>query len=334
MNLSRVKVWTAEILYASDLNAEFNNIINHEIDNDDIKAAAGIEGSKLKAGDIDLTSRVKGILPVANGGTGVSGDTYDADKVDGIHAAVNPSANKLCPLDSSAKCKSIPAVCITAAYYEPDNCCVLALAGYNHDPATAATFKDSSVYGNDFDIVSAYGEQSGIVSKTCLRLLGTDDYIKRDAANCANFGDMDNISIEMWVKLDSEDVTQFLMDNEPSGIGYIKLETDNQIKAFLRVGTGNAEVICTTVLGHVDFYYVVMTYDITSHTLKIYINGVEEHTDDSKSGDVNAATGSEFAIGRDVSGDEYYFNGKIDGFRILRRCMSAAEILARYNAFK
>ena len=38
MNLSRVKVWGTEILYTSDLNAEFNNIINNEINNDDMKA--------------------------------------------------------------------------------------------------------------------------------------------------------------------------------------------------------------------------------------------------------------------------------------------------------
>ncbi len=87
MNLSRVKVWTAEILYASDLNAEFNNIINHEIANADIAANAAIEGAKLKNVDIDLTSKVKGILPTVNGGTGVPDDTYDADKIDGYHAA-------------------------------------------------------------------------------------------------------------------------------------------------------------------------------------------------------------------------------------------------------
>ncbi len=103
MNLSRIKIWTAEILYASDLNAEFDNIINHEIKNTDIASNAAIEGSKFKDADIDLTSKVKGILPVANGGTGVSGDSYDADKVDGIHAAVSASANKLFPLNGSGK---------------------------------------------------------------------------------------------------------------------------------------------------------------------------------------------------------------------------------------
>src|SRR3990167_5492502 len=48
LNLSRVKTWSAqEVLTASDLNGEFNNILNHSLTNNDIDAAAGILGSKL-----------------------------------------------------------------------------------------------------------------------------------------------------------------------------------------------------------------------------------------------------------------------------------------------
>ena len=48
LDLSRVKTWSAsEILTAADLNAEFNNILNHSLTNNDIDAAAGIVGSKL-----------------------------------------------------------------------------------------------------------------------------------------------------------------------------------------------------------------------------------------------------------------------------------------------
>lgn len=47
LNLARVKTWTDEILTATDLNAEFDNIINHAITNDDISATAAIAGSKL-----------------------------------------------------------------------------------------------------------------------------------------------------------------------------------------------------------------------------------------------------------------------------------------------
>ena len=48
INVSRVKTWAAaEILTAADLNAEFDNIIDHEITNADIAASAGIPASKL-----------------------------------------------------------------------------------------------------------------------------------------------------------------------------------------------------------------------------------------------------------------------------------------------
>lgn len=51
LNLTRVKTWSSEVLTAGDLNAEFDNILNHAISNADISSSAGISGSKL-----DLTT--------------------------------------------------------------------------------------------------------------------------------------------------------------------------------------------------------------------------------------------------------------------------------------
>ncbi len=43
LDLSRVKTWSAtEILTAADLNAEFNNILNHDLTNTDMSGSAGI----------------------------------------------------------------------------------------------------------------------------------------------------------------------------------------------------------------------------------------------------------------------------------------------------
>lgn len=47
LNLSRVKTWSTEVLTADDLNAEFDNILNHQISNADVASAAGILASKL-----------------------------------------------------------------------------------------------------------------------------------------------------------------------------------------------------------------------------------------------------------------------------------------------
>jgi len=48
LNISRVKTWSAsDVLTASDLNAEFDNIVNHSIVNADISSSAAIVASKL-----------------------------------------------------------------------------------------------------------------------------------------------------------------------------------------------------------------------------------------------------------------------------------------------
>lgn len=62
LNVSRVKTWTNEVLTASDLNAEFDNIINHSIANADISATAAITGSKL---DLSVMSAIGGSSPAA-----------------------------------------------------------------------------------------------------------------------------------------------------------------------------------------------------------------------------------------------------------------------------
>ncbi len=80
LDLSRVKVWVDEILTAADLNAEFNNILNHEIANNDVAAAAGIVGSKL---DLTAAGAIGGTTPAAGAFTTLSatGATILKDKV-------------------------------------------------------------------------------------------------------------------------------------------------------------------------------------------------------------------------------------------------------------
>ena len=47
LDLERVKTWTTEILTHTDLNAEFDNILDHDITNADVSATAAIAGSKI-----------------------------------------------------------------------------------------------------------------------------------------------------------------------------------------------------------------------------------------------------------------------------------------------
>lgn len=69
LNLSRVKTWGAEVLTYADLNAEFDNILDHSITNSDISASAAIVGSKL---DLSVPGAIGGTTPAAGSFTTLS----------------------------------------------------------------------------------------------------------------------------------------------------------------------------------------------------------------------------------------------------------------------
>ena len=69
LNLSRVKTWSAEVLTHTDLNAEFDNILNHTISNTDIASDAAILGSKL---DLSVPGVIGGTTPAAGSFTTLS----------------------------------------------------------------------------------------------------------------------------------------------------------------------------------------------------------------------------------------------------------------------
>lgn len=80
LNLSRVKTWSSEILTAGDLNAEFDNILNHTIANADISSTAAIVGSKL---DLAIPGVIGGTTPAAGSFTTmtINGATTIGDAV-------------------------------------------------------------------------------------------------------------------------------------------------------------------------------------------------------------------------------------------------------------
>lgn len=81
LNLSRVKTWsTSDILTAADLNAEFDNIVNHSIVNADIDANAAILASKL---DLRIPGAIGSTTPNTGAFTTLSstGNTTIGDAV-------------------------------------------------------------------------------------------------------------------------------------------------------------------------------------------------------------------------------------------------------------
>jgi len=95
LNLSRVKTWGAEVLTHTDLNAEFDNVLNHSITNSDVAAGAAIVASKLDlstAVAIGATSASTGAFTTltASGATTLNGTVAIGDAAgDTVHFNAN-----------------------------------------------------------------------------------------------------------------------------------------------------------------------------------------------------------------------------------------------------
>ena len=133
LNLSRVKTWGTEVLTADDLNAEFDNILTHDINNADIGASAAIVASKL---DLTVGSAIGSTTPSTGAFTTLSstaatiiGDApadtlhHNADTITYEGATANDFELTLAITDPTAD--------ITATF--PDHTGTIAVSGADFD---------------------------------------------------------------------------------------------------------------------------------------------------------------------------------------------------------
>lgn len=89
----------------------------------------------------------------------------------------------------------------------------------------------------------------------------------------------------------------------------------------------------TTALSTNTWYHVAATYDSTSHTAKVYINGVLEGTATTGTGGLKYKTGSPtFVVGNVIGVNGNAFVGRMDELFAYNRALTAIEITKLYNA--
>lgn len=84
-----------------------------------------------------------------------------------------------------------------------------------------------------------------------------------------------------------------------------------------------------------QWYNIVCTYDISTSTQSIYVNGILEGTTTIASCYFN--TNTFFGLGGysdTVNPRQWFFNGKISNFTVYSKTLSATEILQNYNFLK
>jgi hypothetical protein len=114
---SRIKTWTSEILTATDLNAEFNNILNNltpagtddaSATLSDMQTIVDPTGGSLATSLAGELQRLRYMIKAISGGAYwySTPSAIAADTVDGFHATATPTAGKVPVADGSGKLDS------------------------------------------------------------------------------------------------------------------------------------------------------------------------------------------------------------------------------------
>ena len=156
---------------------------------------------------------------------------------------------------------------------------------------------------------------------------GADDYV-----NCgtdASLGPTNELSIELWVKLNDVISSQYLI-NRGYGNGY-SIYYKNDVSGFWFAiddgAAGNRDILSGN-LGYTtsDWYHVVGTWNGTN--LKIYVNGISYGTETGTN--LLGSSGTFYICSYFGTPTIFPFNGTIDEVRIYDRALGAEEIALHY----
>jgi hypothetical protein len=186
-----------------------------------------------------------------------------------------------------------------------------------------ATWTDISNTGTSLS-ETLYGLGTG------LNMDGANDYVSIPKPALNSF------TIEYWVKTSMTSLTGSQWYN---GNGIVDAEVGGSTSDFgtsllngkLAFGVGNPDVTIqsTTTINNGTWYHVAATWDGTTGTMKLYINGVQEATTSGATGTRSAPPG--IRIGS-IQTAIQYFSGSIDELRIWNSVRTQAEIQANMNS--
>jgi len=162
---------------------------------------------------------------------------------------------------------------------------------------------------------------------------GTDDYIDFSVPSVLNFTSSNAFSTESWINWDG--------GAQPNNAGHIIGKTFGNYRTFLitnstpgqisfRLGTNTLTAATSGIVSPNTWYHVVSTFDPSTFTAKVYVNGVESATNTNVNISWTTSAGN-FQIGRSP-GENYYFNGKISTGRAYNKTLSPVEVLQNFNA--
>ena len=137
------------------------------------------------------------------------------------------------------------------------------------------------------------------------------------------------ITFEAWVWPSVNNVAmQWLCSGSDGSAWRFSMTATGKIEAFLPYVAGWIQVSSTTTINAAGWHHVAYTYDGT--TVRFYLDGQPDGTSTNARTMVFASKAC--AIGRYGDFGGAYFNGNIDEVAVYKSALSAARILAHYEA--
>lgn len=191
------------------------------------------------------------------------------------------------------------------------------VAYWNFDEGTGTTVNDKSGHGNHGTIYGANWTDGKIGKALCFD--GVDDYVRVPNAKC--LGICDKLTIEAWIKRNSVDTLDVIVDNDNGSDSGYRFSVNDK-PAFIASNlngqwgkTSNFKIIDS------NWHHVAVTYE--KPTVIFYLDGESEKFDVGNQ-DIGAAKADLF-IGRQ-EWNSGWFDGIIDEVRIYKGVLSELEI--------
>ena len=153
---------------------------------------------------------------------------------------------------------------------------------------------------------------------------GVDDYI-----NCGTDSSLkptSAYSVSGWFKLDDLTGTKTIISNDNNN-GYMSWVANDKLW-FYHYDTSWRTITSNTTLVANTWYHFALTWDLSSTTGKMYINGVYDNQNTS----FNQVTYLSTPVYIGTYGPSVYFEGNIDDIAVFNKVLTPTEITSIYNS--
>ncbi len=191
---------------------------------------------------------------------------------------------------------------------------------------SGAEIQDRSTNNRDGTVYGDYERVKGIIS-TCIFYNGTNVYCEANNIVINNT----NKQINFWIKANTDDFidTNCYIFNFDGFLDMYYDTVNEELNYTITDGSNTVNNTYSIVLSEDDPKYISLQIDRDNDTLKLFVDCIEENSDDISSIGDFGDTYSLY-IGSDLGSDNFWYN-LIDEFRVYTRVLTNAELCYLYD---